>query len=205
MPKIRITLPGKNALPIIPTELFDAAKSEIWFEIGFGKGEHLAEMARRHPAVGFIGCEYFINGVAGLVGKIEEMGIENIRIYDDDARQLLEALAPSTLDRIFLLHPDPWPKMKHVKRRFINQKNLDELARVMIPGAILHVTSDHDAAVHWTLVQLLARNDFQWMAENSSHWKTPPRYWPVTRYQEKALKEGRKDSFLQFKFTGQKQ
>ncbi|MEE8295895.1 MAG: tRNA (guanine(46)-N(7))-methyltransferase TrmB, partial [Sphingomonadales bacterium] len=122
-----------------PETLFDFQVKDVWLEIGFGKGEHLSLQAGQNSDIGFIGCEPFINGVAGLVTKIHESRCKNIRIYPDDARHVLSALKSASIGRLFLLHPDPWPKTRHAKRRFVSENNLDGLSRIMKPGAELRI------------------------------------------------------------------
>lgn len=191
LPRLRLSLPeaGKLALPEGP----------VWLEIGFGRGEHLAAQARAHPDVHFIGAEPFLNGVAGLLQEIELHRIENIRIFDEDVRRLLPALPDRSLDRVFLLFPDPWPKVRHHKRRFVSQGNLDELARVLKPGGLLLFATDHADYAAWTLRHVLAHPQFEWTAEKAADWRDPPAGWVETRYQAKARAEGRAPTFLLFR------
>ncbi|MCK5166229.1 MAG: tRNA (guanosine(46)-N7)-methyltransferase TrmB [Rhodospirillaceae bacterium] len=177
---------------------FGADKKDIWLEIGFGGGEHLARQAIAHPDIGFIGAEPFINGVAKLVSTINDEGIKNIRIHPDDARFIFPAIADGSLGRVFILFPDPWPKARHIKRRLITAKTLDALARMMRSGAQLVVASDHVEYVRWALLQISQHPDFSWMAENAADWRTPPAGWVTTRYEEKALIKGIKATYLVF-------
>lgn len=169
-----------------PTKLFNFTTKEIWLEIGFGKGEHLAEQAAQNPGIGFIGCEPFLNGVAGLVTKIHEQGLNNVRIFADDARLLMDALPGKSIARAFLLHPDPWPKARHARRRFVSPENLDRLARILKKGAELRIGTDHPVYKTWTMIQIQRRDDFTWTAKCASDWRTQPEDWPDTRYQAKA-------------------
>ena len=130
LPKLAIPLPDEN-IEIDPKALFPKTLDDIWLEIGFGGGEHLAWQAGAHAGIGFLGCEPFVNGIARLLGQIEAADLQNVRIFPDDARTLLAALPPASLGRVFVLFPDPWPKKRHHKRRFVSTGNLDALARVM--------------------------------------------------------------------------
>ncbi|MCK4939446.1 MAG: tRNA (guanosine(46)-N7)-methyltransferase TrmB [Rhodospirillaceae bacterium] len=177
---------------------FDAPPTDIWLEIGFGGGEHLAAQALAHPEIGFIGAEPFINGVAKLVSTINDEGIKNIRIHPDDARFIFPAIADGSLGRVFILFPDPWPKARHIKRRLITAKTLDALARMMRSGAQLVVASDHVEYVRWALLQISQHPDFSWMAESAADWRNPPPGWVRTRYEEKALAKGIKATYLVF-------
>lgn len=170
----------------------------IWLEIGFGKGEHLAWQAARRPETGFIGCEPYINGVAGLLTAVEHDGLKNIRIFAEDARLLLPRLPPAGISCVFLLHPDPWHKSRHAKRRFVNPENLDELARIMAPEAALRISTDDATYCRWTLQQMLVRDDFAWAAERADDWRRPPEDWLETRYAAKAQREGRAPVYLSF-------
>jgi tRNA (guanine-N7-)-methyltransferase len=160
---------------------------DLWLEVGFGAGEHLAAQAAAHPDVLMIGCEPFINGVAKLCEHIEQGNLTNIRILNDDARPLLDALPDSCLDRVFVLFADPWPKTRHADRRFIGKANLDRLARLMKPGAELRVASDHPILKRWSLQQLRAHPAFKWRLEKCHDWLHRPTDWPPTRYEQKAL------------------
>ena len=165
----------------------ESSISDVWLEIGFGAGEHLLQQALANPHVGLIGAEPYEAGVAKLLSKIAGEPPANLRIHEGDARDILEALPEASLGRIFLLFPDPWPKTRHHKRRFIQSEMLDQLARVMKSGAELRVASDDAGYVAWTLERALAHPAFAWMAERANDWKTRPPSWPQTRYEAKAL------------------
>ena len=179
---------------IDPRALFTEAPRASWLEIGFGKGEHLAWQAATHPDVGLIGCEPYLNGVAGLLTHIEEEGIDNIRVYGDDARHVLSRLPDASLERVFLLHPDPWPKRRHARRRFVNPPNLDQIARVLVDDGEFRVGTDHPIYREWTAIQMNLRGDFEWLADGPDDWLVRPEDWPETRYEAKAL-EGRATYF----------
>lgn len=188
LPKLLID--QNDAQELDPTSLFDQPVEKVWFEVGFGKGEHLAWQAANNPHIGFIGCEPYLNGVAALVNQIDSLGLKNVRLYTDDARRIMRTLKPASVDRLFLLHPDPWPKFRHAKRRFVGPKNLDLISRVLRDGGEFRVGTDHPIYREWTVLQLSNRHDFEWMAKNPSDWLTKPDDWPDTRYETKAL-EGR--------------
>ncbi len=178
-----------------PLALFPGSCDDLWLEIGFGSGEHLAADALRHANAGFIGCEPFVNGVAKLLALIDENKLDNIRIFPGDAREVLAELPQRSLGRVNILYPDPWPKSRQKKRRFISDETLASLARAMKPGAELRFASDIEDYIAWTL-QHIAR---------SPHFKLHPRdqslawkFWSPTRYESKALREGRTPAYLTF-------
>lgn len=179
-----------------PSAYFDTRLDEIWFEIGFGGGEHLAAQAEANPNVGIIGAEPFVAGMAKLLSKIEDLGLRSVRLYTEDAFDVLEALPDSSLERVFILFPDPWPKTRHHKRRFIQMDVLDALARVMKPGAELRFASDDQSYVSWALERFMAHGEFEWSAEGPDDWRTRPDDWCETRYEAKALKVGRACVYL---------
>ena len=182
-----------------PATLFQNPPKECCLEIGFGGGEHLAAQAWAHPDSGFIGCEPFVNGVARLLSEIDEKGLRNIRIYPDDARDLIDRLPSDCLDRVFLLFPDPWPKSRHAARRFISAENLDSLARVMRDEAEFRFASDEMGYVRWTLQHVLAHPAFEWIATAARDWRERPADWPTTRYEQKALSGDRPCVYLRFR------
>jgi len=182
-----------------PSRLFGAAPTALWLEIGFGGGEHLAAQAAAHPDVAFIGAEVFVNGIASLLDHLRRQQLANVRIFADDARLLLPALPAASLDRVFLLFPDPWPKHRHAARRFVCRETLDRLALLMRPGAELRIASDDPAYVEWTLRQVLAHPAFAWLARSSDDWRQRPADWAPTRYEKKALAAGRRPAYLRFR------
>lgn len=182
--------------PIDLKEVF--GDREIWLEIGFGSGEHLVHQAVTHPDVGLIGCEPYINGVATLLGKIRRAGCENIRVHAGDARDLFDVLPERSISRAFLLYPDPWPKKRHHRRRFVTPEHLAPLARVMKPGAILRVATDIPDYVRQTL-QEVPKQGFTWLAERPGDWREPWEDWLSTRYEQKAVREGRVPHYLTFR------
>ncbi|BCW86966.1 tRNA (guanine-N(7)-)-methyltransferase [Alphaproteobacteria bacterium SO-S41] len=170
-------------------------------EVGFGGGEHLAAQATAHPETGYIGAEPFVNGVANLAWLARDLA--NVRILHGDARDVLDGLPDASLDAIFVLFPDPWPKARHHKRRFISQPNLIQIARVLRPGGRLRVASDIPDYVSWTLIEIAAFNRdqgcrFAWTARAPEDWRVRPADWPGTRYEAKALEAGRAPAYLEF-------
>jgi tRNA (guanine-N7-)-methyltransferase len=182
-----------------PAVQFPHEPSELFLEIGFGGGEHLAAMAKAHSETGFLGVEPFLNGVAKLLGTIEADRIGNIRLLRGDGRHVLGALPSSSLDRVYLLYPDPWPKRRQRKRRIVDQAFLDELARVIRPGGEFRFASDIDDYVGWTLARVLPHAAFEWLARDARDWLDPWEGWHRTRYEEKAIREGRVPSYLRFR------
>ena len=170
---------------------------DLWLEIGFGGGEHLVHQAQGNPQVGLIGCEPYINGVAMLLGKIREAKVENLRVHPGDARDLFDVLPDASLSRAFLLYPDPWPKTRHHRRRFVTPEHLEPLARKMKPGAEFRVATDIPDYIRQTLEQV-PRHGFRWMAEGPRDWRDPWDDWIPTRYEQKALREGRVPHYLTF-------
>jgi len=181
-----------------PSGLFVPLVKAVWLEVGFGSGEHLATQAMAHPEIGFIGCEPFINGVARLVRSVEIFNIKNIRIYAGDARQLIEALPDNSIERCFILFPDPWPKRRHHRRRIVSPDTLAELARVIVDGGRLRLASDHRDYVRWILFHTLQQGVFEWCAKSPEDWRTRPSDWPTTRYEKKAAQRGGTSIYLEF-------
>ena len=174
---------------------------DVWLEIGFGGGEHFVHMAETYPDVGLIGCEPFINGVAMLLGKIRAADISNIAVHPGDARDLFDVLPPESLSKVFLNYPDPWPKKRHHRRRFVTPEHLEPLHRVMKPGAELRVATDIPDYVRQTLEEV-PQAGFAWTAERAEDWRRPWSDWLSTRYEQKALREGRVPHYLTFLRTG---
>jgi tRNA (guanine-N7-)-methyltransferase len=180
--------------------LFPLPISSVRLEIGFGGGEHLLATARRAPGAGFIGVEPFVNGMAKVVTAIADEGFRNIRLFDGDAVSLLDWLPEASLEEVDLLYPDPWPKRRHWKRRFVSSNNLDRLARVIAPRGLFRFASDIDSYVGWTLLRVGEKpRYFQWAAQRADDWRRPFPDWPGTRYEKKAKAAGRKPTYLTFK------
>jgi tRNA (guanine-N7-)-methyltransferase len=178
--------------------LFEADVAVVRLEIGFGGGEHLLHRATESPAIGFIGVEPFVNGMAKMMMAVKERPLANLRVYDDDATRLLDWLPENSLDGIDLLYPDPWPKKKHWKRRFVSPLNLDRFARVLKRGGRFRFASDIDTYVNWTLLHCRAHGGFAWQAAEAADWHQPYQGWPGTRYEAKAIREQRRPAYLTF-------
>lgn len=185
-----------DRIPLNLDNLFGARP--VWLEIGFGGGEHLVHQAAANPDVGIIGAEPYINGVAMLLGKIRRAGVDNLAVHPGDARDLMDVLPAASIARAFLLYPDPWPKSRHHRRRFVTPEHLEPLARVMQPGAILRVATDIPDYVRQALEEV-PRAGFDWLAERPADWRAPWDDWLSTRYEQKALREGRVPHYLTFR------
>lgn len=196
LPRVAIKVPERGEIDL--AALFPEAE-DFALEIGFGGGEHLAFQAGRAPKTGFMGAEPFLNGVAKLLAAIEEDAIGNIRVLHGDGRPLIEALPDASLSRIFVLHPDPWPKKRHYKRRMISPWFFDAAARLLTPGGELRVASDIPDYVRWTLMHAQNAPAFEWTARRAADWRERPADWPQTRYEAKALREGRSPAYLIFR------
>ena len=184
------------------TGLFDRPVERVRLEIGFGGGEHLVAEAIAFPDLGFIGCEPYVNGMAKILAQIEAHNIGNVRLFAGDAAELL-AWAPSrSLARIDLIHPDPWPKRRHWKRRFVQDATIAAMARVLEPQGEFRFVSDIDDYCAWTLAHLLRSPDFAWLAERAADWQLPWDGYTMTRYGRKAEREGRKAAYLRFRRNG---
>lgn len=178
--------------------LFHQAPATLWMEIGFGGGEHLISQARANPEVGIIGCEPFLNGMVKALAQIESQGIANIRMYDEDAAHILDWLPSASLDRLFLLYPDPWHKKRHWKRRFVSEQNLRRIVRVLKPGGIFRFASDIESYVEWTLEHIEPVTELTECSEKAEDRLIPWPDWKRTRYEEKACREGRRSHYLTF-------
>ncbi len=168
-------------------DLYGQNIEKYWLEIGFGGGEHLAAQAKMHPNIGMIGCEPFLNGVSSLAKYIQDDELQNVRIWPDDARILMDTIPDQALDRIFLLHPDPWHKKRHHKRRFIQTETLDEFARMLQPGGELRIATDDAGLCDWMLERTWKHPSFKWTAKSADDWRKRPEDWPATRYGKKQL------------------
>ncbi len=173
-------------------------KEKIWFEIGFGNGEHLIGQAQNNPDIGFIGCEPFTNGAAWAAREVVSNNLSNIRIWQDDALPLLSKMPENSLDRVFLLFPDPWPKTRHYKRRFIQTRTVELLSKLIKSGGRLSLATDDKSLAEWMLLHTVSNPDFQWDNWQDGNWSTTPEGWIETRYQQKAVQQGRLAQFLNF-------
>ena len=185
-------------LPHLRVDVADPLKEtgeRSWLEIGFGGGEHLAHQAGLHPDISFIGAEPFVNGVAKLLALIEESNLQNVRIHDGDARDLIEALPDQSFERIYLLYPDPWPKARHNKRRLVSDETLKQLRRILEPDGLFLFASDIDDYVAWTREHVAAHGGFTEEGDPA----LPFDDWIQTRYEAKANREGRSSAYLTFR------
>lgn len=196
LPRVRPDL--SRPTPKTAANLFDLPVTQVWLEIGFGGAEHLAWQAHHHPHVGIIGCEPFEEGVVKALTLIADERLANIRVHPDDVRPLLRWLPAASLDRAFILFPDPWPKARHRKRRLVGTPLLDQLARVLKPGAELRLATDIGDYARTMLVVLMRHPAFRWTAARADDWRQRPQDWPETRYEAKALREGRRCTYLRF-------
>lgn len=184
---------------LVPKTLFSEHQQEYWLEIGFGAGEHLAWQAEHHPQAGIIGCEPFLNGVASLLGKVEDANLKNVRIHNEAAEHLLEKLPDASIDKAFLLFADPWPKSSHQKRRFVCTESIEAIARVLKNDCVIRVGTDHTDYGAWILHYFLASEAFEWAANHPTDWLIRGADWPQTRYEGKAIREGRRSVYYRFR------
>jgi len=211
LPRLAVQLPAPPAVSEVGEVGESAAKLDlpalfggtppaggVWLEVGFGGGEHLVWQAEHHPEVGLIGCEPYLNGVAKCLASIDRAGLANVRLFTDDARFVLAALPDSALGRAFVLFPDPWPKSRHHKRRFIQRATLDTLARVLAPGGELRLATDDPGYCRWMAERACTHPAFEWLAERPADWRQRPDDWPATRYERKLL-AGHPPTFLRLR------
>ena len=171
--------------------------NDIWLEVGFGGGEHMVHQASLNPNVNIIGCEPYVNGVAMLLGKMRKAGVKNIKLHMGDARDLMDVLPERSVSKAFLLYPDPWPKLRHHRRRFVTPEHLEPLSRCLMQGAEFRVATDIEDYVRQTL-QEVPKAGFEWLAETPVDWRMPWGDCISTRYEQKALREGRRPHYLTF-------
>jgi tRNA (guanine-N7-)-methyltransferase len=195
LPRVKLDLASPPGL----AGLFTAPVTETWLEIGFGGAEHLLWQATHHPAAGIIGCEPFVDGVVKALTGIDEQHLTNVRIHDDDARDVLRWLPEASIHRAFILFPDPWPKARHRKRRLVSAPTLELLARVMKPGAELRIGTDIADYAYTMMAAFEGQSAFSWSATSPVDWRDQGEDWPVTRYQNKAIREGRRSYFFRFR------
>lgn len=182
--------------PIDPAALFARPIAGLHLEIGFGAGEHLLGAATRTRDVGFIGCEPFVNGTARALADLATADLDNVRLHCGDAGEVIDALPDGALDRVYLFYPDPWPKRRQQKRRFVSDALLARLARAMRSGAELRFATDIDDYCGWTLSRVLRSPDFLWLAATAADWQRPWADWVQTRYETKAFAEGRRGCYI---------
>ncbi len=183
----RLSVPDTGALNA--ATLFGEDRP-LQLEIGFGAGEHLAGQAAANPDTGFIGCEPFLNGVVGALGHIQSGDLGNVRLHMGDALEVVERLPDASLSRVYLLHPDPWPKARHAKRRMMNHGPLDAIAAKLAPGGEFRLGTDDPTYCRWSMMVMNARRDFRWLATGPQDFLVRPDDWPETRYERKARRQG---------------
>ncbi|MCE3230643.1 MAG: hypothetical protein K0R52_571 [Alphaproteobacteria bacterium] len=196
-PWVSLALPEQSMINL--PDLFPLPMEDLWVEIGFGGGEHLATQAALHPTVGFVGCEPFVNGVASLMVRIQEQSLRNIRILKDDARLLLARLPDQSIGRIFVLFPDPWPKKRHHKRRMIQHATVDTFARILKPGGFLHMATDDAAYAVWMQDIMAQHREFKLDLGERTSITERPLDWPLTRYEQKGIAQGRAPVYLAYR------
>ena len=201
LPHLAVDISGPSVTDL--TTLFGTAGADVRLEIGFGGGEHLVAEAGRFPNTGFIGCEPYVNGMAKILALIEAGNIRNIRLFAGDASELLAWLPARALSRIDLIHPDPWPKRRHWKRRFVQEATIVAMTRVLKPAGEFRFVSDISDYCAWTLAHFARAPDFIWTAERAADWREPWPDYTMTRYGRKAEREGRKAAYLIFRKTGE--
>jgi len=183
----RVAVPTEG--PLTAERLFGDARP-LQVEIGFGAGEHLAAQAAAAPTTGFIGCEPFLNGVVGALGHIRDGALGNVRLHMGDALEVIERLPDASLERVYLLHPDPWPKARHAKRRMMNHGPIDLIAAKLKPGGEFRLGTDDEIYCRWAMMIMDQRRDFTWQAQSPADFLTRPDDWPETRYERKARRHG---------------
>jgi tRNA (guanine-N7-)-methyltransferase len=188
--------PDRNSIDL--SDVF--GDKDVWLEIGFGGGEHMVHMAGLNPQIGLVGCEPFVNGVAMLLGKIRRADVDNLAVHPGDVRDLFDVLPAQSISKVFLNYPDPWPKKRHHRRRFVTQEHLVPLHRVMKQGAELRVATDIKDYVRQTLEEV-PKAGFEWLAQGPTDWREPWDDWISTRYEQKALREDRTPHYLTFRRT----
>jgi tRNA (guanine-N7-)-methyltransferase len=196
LPRLALDIAGPAPSDI--ADLFQPKAREVHLEVGFGGGEHLVAEARGLPDCGFIGCEPYVNGMAKILAQIEKHDIANIRLFAGDAVELMAWLPPHSLSRIDLIHPDPWPKRRHWKRRFVQDATVAAMARVLKPAGEFRFVSDIADYCAWTLWHLARSPDLVWLAERADDWRLPWDGYTMTRYGRKAEREGRVATYLRF-------
>jgi tRNA (guanine-N7-)-methyltransferase len=198
LPRVRVDLTNPLSMVSAPPGL----PPPLWLEIGFGGAEHLIFQAEHNPGVTIIGCEPYEEGVVKALAAIADQSLTNVLLHADDARAVLRWLPAASIDRCFILFPDPWPKRRHAKRRLISPPMLDLLARVMKSGAELRIGTDIGDYARTVLLAMQTCTSFQWQASSAGDWRIRPDDWPETRYEAKAVREGRNRYYLRFRRSG---
>ena len=196
-PEVSLELPEQSMINL--SDLFNAPPTDFWLEIGFGGGEHLAAQAALHTDIGFVGCEPFINGVASLVVHIQEQSLKNIRVVKDDARLLLARIPDQSVGRIFVLFPDPWPKQRHHKRRIIQDATVATFGRILKQDGLLLMATDDAPYAQWMQDIMAECHEFELVLNGRENVYERPKDWPITRYEQKGINQGRAPVYLVYK------
>jgi tRNA (guanine-N7-)-methyltransferase len=191
-----IAVPAEGA---VTSELLFGEERPLHFEIGFGSGEHLAYRADLLPDHGFVGAEPFLNGVVGALAHVRDQRLANVRLHMGDALEVLERVPDGALTMVYLLHPDPWPKARHAKRRMVNPGPLDVIARKLKPGGEFRLGTDDPTYCRWSMMVMNGRRDFEWLAESATDFLTRPFGWPETRYEAKARRKGHEVWYFRYR------
>lgn len=184
---------------INPAHLFDQSYQQYWLEIGFGSGEHLSGLMRRHPDRAYIGAEPYVNGMAAFLKDIQDIQNPNVCVHMDDALMLVRSIMSASLDGLYILNPDPWHKKRHHKRRIVRPETLDEYARILKPGADLILSTDVPYLADWMITHTARHPAFEWTAQSAQDWENPPADWITTAYEVKGAKGAKKMAYLFFK------
>lgn len=199
-PKIKINKEElKEAAELSPSDIFGEDVQKLHFEIGFGSGEHLAYIMNENPNDHFIGAEPYLNGMSAFLKSLPIPTPENVRVHMDDALMVLNSLPDASVDFLYILNPDPWPKSRHHKRRIVNEANLEVYGRVLKDGGTMVQTTDVDELAEWMLTKTINCPHFEWCAEKPEDWKTAPNGWMATRYENKGKEAGRSQTYLIYK------
>ncbi len=188
----------ENAAALVPSSLFADTPNNIWMEIGFGDGIHLKGIMNQNPDTAFIGVEPFVNGMASFLKSLDKTDEGRVRVYMDDAMQVVRSLSDESLERLYILNPDPWHKTRHHKRRIVNPNNLGHFARVLKPGAQMVLSTDVPYLAEWMLTHTINHPAFTWTAGSANDWKTPPKNWITTTYETKGAKGADRMCYLIF-------
>ncbi len=199
-PEVSLELPEQSKINL--SDLFNPPVIDLWVEIGFGGGEHLAAQAALHPDIGFVGCEPFVNGVASLIVQIQDLSLKNIRIVKDDARLLLARLPDRSVGRFFVLFPDPWPKQRHHKRRIIQGATVATFARILKKEGLLLMATDDAPYAQWMQSIMAQHDEFELVLGGRKNVYERPESWPITRYEQKGITQGRSPVYLVYKLKG---
>lgn len=188
-----------NKGDLSPTTLFDNDSEKIYMEIGFGNGEHVKALMEKYPENNFIAIEPFVNGMSAFLKSIYETNLRNVRVWMEDALDVVKSLKSNSIDGMYILNPDPWPKSKHHKRRIVRKETLNEYSRILKDDAEFIMSTDVDELAEWMAISTQNHPDFEWTATSSDDWKNMPEDWIQTRYEKKGIEAGRKQTYLIFK------